>query len=94
MNKKLIIFLPLLLGGCETIYNWADGVGKHMPTIGEPCRHWQCVTESGQRESDQTKWLENATNKPAPPKKDQQQQTPGQQTPQQAAPQTETQPVK
>lgn len=74
MNKKLIIVLPLLISGCDTIYGWADGVGKHMPTIGEPCRNWQCMTDSGQRKSSENKWLEDATNKPPAPKKEQQQQ--------------------
>lgn len=72
MNKNIIIILPLLLSGCETIYGWADSVGKHMPTIGEPCRNWQCMTDSGQKKSDQTKWLEEATGKPPVPGTDQQ----------------------
>lgn len=69
MNKRAIIILPLLLSGCDTIYGWADSVGKHLPTIGEPCRSWQCVTDSGQRKSDETKWLDEASQKPPVPKK-------------------------
>ena len=53
-----------LLTGCNAIYNWADGVGKHLPTIGEPCEHWQCVTESGQRTSEQLKKKEEVSEKP------------------------------
>ena len=45
----------LLLGGCQTISGWADSVGSHMPVIGERCEHWQCITGSGQAESDAIK---------------------------------------
>lgn len=64
MNKKIIIALPLLLTGCETIYGWADSAGKHMPTIGEPCRNWQCFTDSGQQKSAETKALEEVADRP------------------------------
>lgn len=59
MRISLIATL-LLLSGCTTIGNWADRAGSHMPTIGEPCHHWQCVTESGQRRSDEIKRAEQA----------------------------------
>jgi hypothetical protein len=75
MSKKLLLIMPLILSGCSTIYDWADGVGKHMPTIGEPCRHWQCITESGQRKSEDTKWLEEVSQKPPVPKKSPQSET-------------------
>lgn len=68
MNKKIIIILPLILSGCDTVYGWADSVGKHMPTLGEPCNNWQCVTNEGQKKSDQNKWLDEATQKPPVPK--------------------------
>jgi|CXWL01.1.fsa_nt_gi predicted small secreted protein len=63
MTKKLLFALPLLLSGCNTIYGWADGVGKHMPTIGEPCYNWQCMTSSGQEKSDQVKRAEEAASR-------------------------------
>lgn len=57
MTKKFISFLPLivLLNACETIGNAADNLGSHLPTIGEPCHHWQCMTSDGQRQSDAIK---------------------------------------
>lgn len=45
----------LLLGGCETIYGWANGVGSYMPVIGDRCEHWQCVTSEGQAISEAKK---------------------------------------
>lgn len=61
MNKKLALLAYLfLLSGCETIYNAADSLGSHMPTIGEPCHNWQCVTSEGQRQSDMNKRMEEA----------------------------------
>lgn len=63
MNKHLIIILPLLLSGCSKIYDMADGIGKHMPTIGEPCRNWQCVTTHGKQQSDQEKWAEEVSER-------------------------------
>jgi hypothetical protein len=75
MNKKLALFaLPLLLSGCETIYGWADSAGSHFPTIGEPCRHWQCVTEEGQRQSDLNRRMEEAAKNTPAPKPEQQAQ--------------------
>ncbi len=59
----IITTFTLLLSGCTAIGNFADGIGKHMPTIGEPCNHWQCVTESGQRTSEQLKKQEEAAEK-------------------------------
>lgn len=63
MTKKLLFALPLLLNGCNTIYGWADSVGSHMPVIGEPCNHWQCVTNSGQEKSDDMKQAEEKASK-------------------------------
>jgi hypothetical protein len=45
----------LLLCGCQTIGNWADSIGDHMPVIGDRCEHWQCFTSSGQQISDENK---------------------------------------
>lgn len=61
MSRVLLVVSCWLLVGCNTIYNAADSVGSHLPTIGEPCRNWQCVTESGQRKSDEIKWLDEAS---------------------------------
>ncbi len=65
MNKKLLLASFLLLSGCETIYNAADSLGSHMPTIGEPCRHWQCMTDEGQRQSDMNRRMEEAAKNTA-----------------------------
>jgi len=48
--KKPIFFIAgcLVLGGCETIGNWADNAGSYMPVLSdERCEHWQCFTEEG-----------------------------------------------
>ncbi len=70
MTKWLLFILPLFLSGCNTIYGWADSVGKHMPVIGEPCNHWQCMTNSGQEKSENIKKAEEKssmkTSSPAP----------------------------
>ena len=68
MNRKFVFALPLLLSGCNTIYGWADDVGKHMPTIGNSCNNWQCITESGQRKSEENKWLDDVSEKQPVPK--------------------------
>ena len=47
----IVAILPLL-AGCNWVGRQADALGSHMPVIGERCEHWQCVTESGQRQSD------------------------------------------
>jgi hypothetical protein len=44
--------LLLSLSGCGAIYNWFNGLGEHMPVIGERCENWQCFTESGRARSD------------------------------------------
>ncbi|MEZ5692087.1 MAG: membrane lipoprotein lipid attachment site-containing protein [Rickettsiales bacterium] len=64
MSKKIFCFICLVLtvSGCSRIYDWADGVGKHMPTIGEPCRHWQCITTYGKQRSEQEKWAESVVD--------------------------------
>ena len=49
------LLLLLALCGCQTIGNWADSIGNHMPVIGERCEHWQCFTSSGQQISEQNK---------------------------------------
>lgn len=47
--------LLLMLTNCQTIGNWADSIGEHLPVIGERCEHWQCFTASGQQISEQNK---------------------------------------
>lgn len=67
MTKKFLIFIPLFLTSCTAIGNWADGVGKHLPTIGEPCNHWQCFTDDGKKQSEMVKKQEETANKPTNP---------------------------
>ncbi|MEI6730469.1 MAG: hypothetical protein WCL30_04350 [Pseudomonadota bacterium] len=62
MKNIAAIFMIVLLTSCQAISNFADGIGKHMPVIGERCEHWQCVTESGRRASEANK---NGTSAPA-----------------------------
>lgn len=51
--KRLIISLPcVLLTGCDTVGDFADDMGSHMPVVGERCEHWQCITEGGRRQSE------------------------------------------
>lgn len=47
-----VALLPVLLTGCQTVGQWADDVGEHMPVIGERCHHWECFSSSGQAQSD------------------------------------------
>lgn len=58
-----LLLLPFLLTGCNAISDMADRLGSHMPTIGEPCHHWQCITPEGQRKSDENRVLEQASEK-------------------------------
>lgn len=60
LSLAITILILITPTGCTTIGNWADSAGSHMPTIGEPCYHWQCFTESGQRKSDEIKRAEQA----------------------------------
>jgi len=54
--RKLFIFLAFApLAACQWMGRQADALGEYMPTIGEPCEHWQCITPSGQRTSDAIK---------------------------------------
>lgn len=52
MKNKLLLAACILLSGCSWIGRQADALGDHMPVIGERCEHWQCMTESGQAQSD------------------------------------------
>jgi hypothetical protein len=52
------ILLIFILSSCTAIGNFADSIGSHLPTIGEPCNHWQCVTSSGQQKSEEVKRAE------------------------------------
>ena len=47
--------MALFLGGCQAVGNFADRVGEHMPVLGERCEHWQCFTESGQKQGELNK---------------------------------------
>jgi len=50
MKKPVLLIAGCLaLSGCETIGNWADDVGSHLPVLSdERCEHWQCFGEEGQ----------------------------------------------
>ena len=50
-----LLLIPLALSGCDWMGRQADAVGEYMPVIGERCEHWQCMTASGQAESDAAK---------------------------------------
>lgn len=58
MKLRLLLVLPLL-AACQTIGGWADGLGSHMPVIGERCEHWQCMTTEGRAKSDKIKQQKN-----------------------------------
>lgn len=51
LRRFHIVFSALALGACQSIGNFADGVGSHLPVIGERCEHWQCFTEEGKQRS-------------------------------------------
>ncbi|MDE3016787.1 MAG: hypothetical protein KGI29_07735 [Pseudomonadota bacterium] len=60
--------LPVtLLLGCDWIGRQADALGAYMPVIGQRCEHWQCMTASGQAESDAAKAQEQQQNPPPQP---------------------------
>ena len=63
---KIIFFFVALLAcaACDTIGNWMDNLGEHMPVVGERCEHWQCLTEEGRQRSDEIK---QEKMRPAPP---------------------------
>lgn len=51
-----VVLLCLLgLSGCDWIGRQADAVGEYMPTIGDRCENWQCMTTEGQRQSEMNK---------------------------------------
>lgn len=64
-NVATLVSLLALTTGCQTISGWADAVGDHMPVIGEPCYHWQCVTSEGQRQSDMKRPAQEKTDNAA-----------------------------
>jgi hypothetical protein len=66
MKKLLIAALFLPLSGCQTISGWADSAGEYLPTIGDRCEHWQCVTDSGQAQSDAIKAQQAKQSKSGP----------------------------
>ena len=53
--RALAVTLPLLTGGCQTITDGANKIGSYMPTIGERCEHWECMTTTGKAKSEQIK---------------------------------------
>jgi sRNA-binding protein len=64
--RKLAVGVSLfVLAGCGAIYDWADGVGQHMPVVAdERCEHWQCLTESGKAKSEKNKKAREKGNVP------------------------------
>lgn len=65
MMRALYVTVLLALGGCQWIGDTADRWGEHMPVVGERCEHWQCITVSGQKRSDEIKAQQK--QQPAPP---------------------------
>jgi len=62
-----LVSLFFVLNGCQTIGDWADSAGKHMPVIGQRCEHWQCITASGQQASDEKIKQEQQAGSPSTP---------------------------
>lgn len=63
---SLFCVLPLLLAGCDRVFNFADDVGSHLPTIGERCEHWQCFTEEGRAQSEMKQRMRAMASQPQP----------------------------
>jgi hypothetical protein len=55
MKRIAFVLLTLATTGCNSISNGADSLGSHLPVIGEPCAHWQCITSEGREQSDAIK---------------------------------------
>jgi|GEM_PF-1042586 len=70
MKNIAAILMIISLTSCQGISNFADGIGKHMPVIGERCEHWQCFSESGRRASDANKNGTSAPLETPPPTSD------------------------
>lgn len=49
----LCVPLSLMLGGCQPVYHWADCTTRNFPVVDKRCENWQCITESGQKASDE-----------------------------------------
>lgn len=66
-NSRILILLCFLpLASCDWMGRQADALGEHMPVIGERCEHWQCVTSSGQAQSDYNKAMQQRQHAPQP----------------------------
>lgn len=59
------ILLPL--SACDTVYGFAEDVGSHLPTVGERCEHWQCVTGGGREQSEMKKRMRTMEGEQPPP---------------------------
>jgi hypothetical protein len=58
MKRFVLGACVVLLAGCQTIGNWADDVGQHLPVVGDNrCEHWQCFTDEGKAQSDYNKMM-------------------------------------
>ena len=64
---RWLLLLPLVLCSCAWIGRQADAAGEYMPVIGDRCEHWQCMTASGQAESDAIKAQQQAEQKQPQP---------------------------
>jgi len=57
MTRRLFgtVLLMVPLGACQMMVNGANKLGSYMPTIGERCENWQCITSEGKAKSDALK---------------------------------------
>jgi hypothetical protein len=56
MKKTILVSFCFVLGGCQSIGNWADDAGSYLPVLSdERCEHWQCFTAEGKAQSDYNK---------------------------------------
>ncbi|HEU5046382.1 MAG TPA: hypothetical protein VFT64_00910 [Rickettsiales bacterium] len=65
----LCVPLSLVLGGCHSVYHWADCSTRNFPVVNKRCENWQCITEAGQKASDENvkKGLPACTTPPPKP---------------------------
>lgn len=58
MKKIFLTGVCVVLGGCQSMGNWADDVGQYLPVLSdERCEHWQCFTEGGKQQSEYNKQM-------------------------------------
>jgi len=54
LRRNLFMPFLLLVSACNPVKT-IDSIGDYMPVIGDRCEHWQCITASGQAQSDAIK---------------------------------------